>query len=91
LFWENDGQSVNVVQRSSTQQTAGLVNVSVGSNLVTGDGTCRFEDQLNVGDVVVIRGMTHSVASIINNNRMTVVPTYRGVANQTRVKMGCTY
>jgi hypothetical protein len=28
------------------------------------------------------------VASIINNNRMTVVPTYRGVANQTRVKMG---
>jgi hypothetical protein len=42
---------------------------------------------LNVGDVVVIRGMTHSVASIINNNRMTVVPTFRGVANQTRVKM----
>jgi len=88
MFWENDGQSVNVVQRSSTQQTAGLVNVSVGSNLVTGDGNCRFQDQLNVGDVVVIRGMTHSVASIINNNRMTVVPTYRGVANQTRVKMG---
>ena len=88
MFWENDGQSVNVVQRTSTQQTAGLVNVSVGSNLVTGDGTCRFQDQLNVGDVVTIRGMTHSVASIINNNRMTVVPTYRGVANQTRVKMG---
>jgi hypothetical protein len=87
LFWENNGVTVNAVQRTSTFQTAGLVNVSVGSNLVTGDGTCRFQDQLNVGDVVVIRGMTHSVASIINNNRMTVVPTFRGVANQTRVKM----
>jgi hypothetical protein len=87
LFWENNGITVNAVQRSSTFQTAGLVNVSVGSNLVTGDGNCRFQDQLNVGDVVVIRGMTHSVASITNNNRMTVVPTFRGVSNQTRVKM----
>ena len=87
LFWENDGITVNAVQRSSTFQTAGLVSVSVGSNLVTGDGNCRFQDQLNVGDVVVIRGMTHSVASISNNNRMTVVPTFRGVSNQTRVKM----
>jgi len=87
LFWENDGVTVNAVQRSSTFQTAGLVSVSVGSNLVTGDGNCRFQDQLNVGDVVVIRGMTHSVASITNNNRMTVVPTFRGVTNQSRVKM----
>jgi len=87
LFWENNGVTVNAVQRTSTFQTAGLVNVSVGSNLVTGDGNCRFQDQLNVGDVVVIRGMTHSVASITNNNRMTVVPTFRGVSNQTRVKM----
>jgi hypothetical protein len=87
LFWECDGQSVNVVQRSSTAQLAGLVSVGVGSNLVTGDGTCRFEDQLNAGDVVVIRGMTHSVTSVLDNNRMTIVPTFRGVANQIRVKM----
>jgi len=87
MFWENDGVSVNAVLRSSTFQTAGFVNVSVGSNLVTGDGTCRFQDQLNVGDVVVIKGMTHSVASIANNNRMTIVPTFRGTSNQTRVKM----
>jgi hypothetical protein len=87
LFWENDGITVNAVQRSSTFQSAGLISVSVGSNLVTGDGNCRFQDQLNVGDLVVIRGMSHSVASIANNNRMTVVPTFRGVANQTRVKM----
>lgn len=87
LFWEHNGQTLNVVQRSSTQQLAGLVSVGVGSNLVTGDGTCRFQDQLSEGDIVVIQGMTHTVTSILNNNRMTVVPTFRGVQNQTRVKM----
>ena len=87
LFWEHDGQNLNVVQRSSTFQLAGLVSVGAGSNLVAGDGTCRFQDQLNQGDQVVIRGMTHTVTSITDNNRMTVVPPFRGVSNQTRVKM----
>jgi hypothetical protein len=87
LFWEADGQSINVVQRSSTFQLAGTVSVGAGQNLVTGDGTCRFQDQLNIGDVVVIRGMTHSVTSILDNNRLTVVPPFRGVDNQSRVKM----
>ena len=87
LFWEHDGQSLNVVQRSSTFQISGLVSVGAGSNLVTGDGTCRFQDQLNNGDAVVIKGMTHSVTSVLNQNRMTVVPPFRGVNNQTRVKM----
>jgi hypothetical protein len=87
MFWECDGQSVNAVQRSSTFQVAGLVSVGVGSNLVTGDGVCRFQEQLNNGDVVVIRGMTHTVTSILDEARMTVVPTFRGVTNQNRVKM----
>jgi len=87
LFWEDSGQSLNVVQRSSTQQLAGFVSVGTGSNLVTGDGTCRFQDQLNNGDTVVIQGMTHTVTSVLDNNRMTVVPTFRGVENQVRVKM----
>lgn len=87
LFWEADGQSISVVQRSSTFQLAGFVSIASGSNLVTGDGTCRFDDQLTVGDVVVIRGMSHSVTSILSNNRMTVVPPFRGATNQTRVKM----
>lgn len=87
VFWESDGLSLNVVQRSSTFQLTGFVSVGAGQNLVTGDGTCRFQDQINVGDTVVIRGMTHSVTSITDNNTMTVVPPFRGVANQTRVKM----
>lgn len=87
IFWENDGQSVNVVIRTSTNQLAGLVSVGVGSNLVTGDGNCRFQDQLNNGDLVVIKGMSHTVTSILDNNRMTVVPPFRGVINENRVRM----
>jgi hypothetical protein len=86
LFWENNGITVNAVQRSSTFQLAGLVSVGAGSNLVTGDGNCRFQDQLNNGDLLVIKGMSHTVTSILDNNRMTIVPAFRGVSNQTRVK-----
>jgi hypothetical protein len=87
MFWECDGQSINAVQRSSTFQVAGLVSVGAGSNLVVGNEISRFQEQLNNGDVVVIRGMTHSITSILGEQRMTVVPPYRGVANQNRVKM----
>jgi hypothetical protein len=87
LFWENDGVTVNAVQRTSTNQLAGLVSVGAGSNLVTGDGTCRFQDQINNGDLVVIKGMSHTVTSITDNNRMTVVPPFRGVINENRVRM----
>ena len=86
LYWENNGITVNAVQRSSTFQVAGLVSVGAGSNLVTGDGNCRFQDQLNNGDLLVIKGMSHTVTSIIDNNRMTVVPAFRGVSNQNRVR-----
>ena len=86
LFWENNGITVNAVQRSSTFQVAGLVSVGAGSNLVTGDGNCRFQDQLNNGDLLVIKGMSHTVTSILDNNRMTIVPAFRGVSNQNRVR-----
>ena len=86
LFWENNGVTVNAVQRSSTFQVAGLVSVGAGSNLVTGDGNCRFQDQLNNGDLIVIKGMSHTVTSILDNNRMTVVPAFRGVINENRVR-----
>lgn len=87
VFWEYDGQYLNVVKRSATFQVAGLVSVASGSNLVTGDNTTKFTDQLKVGDDVVIRGMTHTITSIIDNSTMTVVPEFRGVSNQSRVKM----
>lgn len=85
-FWENNGVKVNVVLRSATFQLAGFLSVEVGSSLVTGDGNCRFLEQLTQYDRVVIRGMSHTVTAITDNNTMTISPAWRGVSNQTRVK-----
>jgi hypothetical protein len=87
VFWEYDGEQLTVVKRSSTYQVAGLASVQANSNLVTGDGTCRWNDQLAVGDAIVIRGMTHTITSIPDHNTMTVVPEYRGTNNDTRIKI----
>lgn len=85
-FWENNGTHINVVLRSATFQLAGTISMEVGSNYITGDGNCRFLEQLKIYDRIVVRGMSHTVTSIIDNNSMTVSPAWRGVSNQTRVK-----
>ena len=86
MFWENTGVNVNVVQRSSTQQTAGYISVEVSTNLLTGDGTCRFTQDYKAGDKIVLRGMVHTVTSVVNDNEMTISPVWRGLTNQTRIK-----
>jgi hypothetical protein len=86
LFWENTGTVVNVVQRSSTQQTAGYISVEVATNLLTGDGSCIFTQQYVAGDRIILRGMTHTITSIIDDNQMTIAPVWRGLTNQVRIK-----
>ena len=85
LYWENTGVQVNVVQRSSTQQISGYVSVGVSTNLVTGDQT-RFTQDFKSGDKIVLRGMVHTVTSVIDDTNMTIAPVWRGLTNQTRVK-----
>ena len=87
MFWEYDGEKLSVVKRSSTYQVAGLASVQANSNLVTGDGTCRYRDQLKIGDNIVIRGMTHTVTSVEDQNTFTMIPEYRGSRNESRVKV----
>ena len=86
LFWENTGSVINVVQRAATQQTTGYVSVEVATNLLTGDGTCFFIQQYKAGDKIVLRGLTHTVTSVIDDNQMTIAPVWRGLVNQTRIK-----
>jgi hypothetical protein len=86
MFWENTGSVINVVQRSATQQTTGYVSVEVATNLLTGDGTCLFTQQFKAGDKIVLRGLTHTVTSIIDDNSLTIAPVWRGLSNQTRIK-----
>jgi len=86
LYWENTGVTVNVVQRSSTQQTSGYISVEVATNLLTGDGSTRFTQEYRVSDKIVLRGMVHTITSVIDDNQMTIAPVWRGLTNQTRIK-----
>ena len=86
LYWENTGVNINVVQRSATQQTAGYISVEVATNLLTGDGSCRFVQEYRAGDKIILRGMVHTITSVINDNEMTIAPVWRGLTNQTRIK-----
>jgi hypothetical protein len=86
VFWEYDGQTLNVVRRSSTFQTAGTVSVTPDSNSVTGSGT-KFTQQLEVGKQVVIRGMTHKITGLTADTAITVTPDYRGVNASAGIKM----
>lgn len=86
LFWEYDGREVAVVKRSGTYQLSGFVSVTAGSQLISGT-SCRFTQQLKVGDRIIIRGMTYMVGSITDDNTMTVNPEYRGVNNASGAKI----
>jgi hypothetical protein len=85
IFWAYDGNQLYVGRRSSTYQLAGTLAVNVDSNSVTGTNT-RFLDQLQEGDRIVIKGMTHVVSSITNNTSMTITPAFRGVTSISATK-----
>ena len=84
FFFEYDGQNLYAVRRSSTKQIAGNVNVTRGSQIVSGDGT-SFTSQLTIGDMIVIRGQSYKITEISSDIRCVVQPAYRGI-NATRVK-----
>jgi hypothetical protein len=86
MFFENTGVTLNCVLRTSTFQTSGYVSAEVSTNLLTGDGTCRFTQEYFAGDKIVLRGLVHTVTSVIDDNQLTIAPVWRGLTNQTRVK-----
>ena len=86
VFWENNGVTISVVLRSATFYMIGTVSVEVATNLCTGDGTCLFTQQFVAGDKIILRGMTHTVTSVIDDNTLTISPVWRGLTNQSRIK-----
>lgn len=86
LFWEYDGRELAVVKRSGTYQLSGFVTVTPGSQTISGT-SCRFTQQLKVGDRIVIRGMTYMVGTITDDNTMTVNPEYRGINSASNIKI----
>ena len=85
IFWQYDGVNLAVGLRSATYQLAGTISANNNSNTISGSNT-RFTEQLQAGDRIVIRGMTHIVTSIANNTTMSVTPDYRGTSNVTGAK-----
>jgi hypothetical protein len=76
MFFEYDGQNLNVVKRYSTQQLSGTIAVTSNSNAVTGTGTA-FSSQLTPGDFVVIRGQSYRIQWINSDTSMAIAPEYR--------------
>ena len=81
VFFEYDGNQMFAVQRRSTQNISGTLNVTQDSPNVTGSNT-RFTEQLRAGEKIIIRGMTHFVTSVPNNTQIYVTPDYRGITAQ---------
>ena len=86
LFYQYDGQEMAVVRRSSTNQLTGTVAIAADSNAVVGTGT-RFQDQLKVGDKIVIRGMSHIVTAITSQTNLTMSPDWRGANSITGARL----
>ena len=84
FFFEFDGQTINAVRRSGTEQLSGRCSVANGSQAINGFAT-QFARQLQPGDQVVIRGQTYTVINIASETSMHVYPEYKGSSINTGV------
>lgn len=89
MYWEYDGQQVNVGRRSATRDVVGRMSVGQNQQLVTGDSNTRFLDHLFAGDQVVIRGMTHTITQVESQATLYITPPFKGVINAVDAKMSC--
>lgn len=77
IFWEFNGRELATCRRSSVQQLSGTASLTFRSSLISGTNT-KFSSQLNIGDKIVIKGMTYEVSQIDNDTTLYVLPSYRG-------------
>jgi len=82
MFFEYDGQTLSVGRRSSTFQLSGYVGANTANTQIDGlsvNGvTTKFSSELDVGDYIVIKGMSYRIIEIQSDTRMHVSPAYRG-------------
>jgi hypothetical protein len=83
MFFEFDGQKIYAVRRSSTQQIAGTAAAQQGSEFVFGTNT-SFTSQLAANDMIVMRGQSYKVASVISDTQITVKPEYKGASGASK-------
>jgi hypothetical protein len=81
IFFEYDGSTLFAVLRNSTYQLSGRITATNGSNVIsqtTVDFPTSFNNQIDPGDYVVIRGQSYKVLSIESDTSLTISPSYRG-------------
>jgi hypothetical protein len=78
FFFEYSGSSntLYAVRRNSTTQLRGTLTVLTGSARVDGTGTL-FNEDLRVGDYIVIKGASYQVSRIVSATAMDISPAYR--------------
>jgi hypothetical protein len=91
IFFEFDGQQLYAVRRSSTRQLSGFISANVANTQIDGVSvngvTTKFASELDVGDYIVIKGMSYRVIEINSDSRLHVSPAYRG---NTQILQGVT-
>jgi hypothetical protein len=82
IFFEYDGQQLYAVRRSSTRQLSGFISANTANTQIDGVSvngvTTKFSSELDVGDYIVIKGMSYRVIEINSDTRLHVSPAYRG-------------
>jgi hypothetical protein len=87
FYFEYNGDQWTVVQRRSTTELMGTVNVVNSATAVTGNSTL-FSKQLNPGDLLSIKGQTYEVISVDTDTAMQIAPHYRGItSSQARANL----
>lgn len=89
VFFEFDGQTLNVVRRTSTFQLPGRYTLTNGSDQVTRTSSSfptQSLTQLEIGNFIVARGQSYRVIGIADDNTFTITPAYRG-ATATMVQV----
>lgn len=77
FFFMFDGDKLNVVRRSNTQQLAGRITLTRGENLIRASEG-KFRSQLRPSDKITLRGQTYKVVSILDDDLLYIQPAYRG-------------
>lgn len=80
LFWEYDGAKLWAVKRTSVNPIAGTCKATRGEALVMADDgiPARYTLTLVPGDMVVLRGMSYKVVSVMNDSAFYIQPPYFG-------------
>ena len=87
FYTEYDGQYWYVVQRRSTNELMGTVNIANGSTAVTGVSTL-FSKQITPGDKIQLKGQIYQVVSVDTDTALQIAPHYRGnTATGTRANL----